>query len=72
MAASPDDIRGLNSIRVSELGALTTLGFFQSPVLTGLHHAIVTLPKLKYFSILWRMSRSLMQQEASEPDNLPS
>jgi hypothetical protein len=52
MAAGPDDIRGLSPIHVDELDALTKLGFVQSLVSTGLHHAMITLPKLKNLTIL--------------------
>ena len=63
--------RGLNPIHIDELGALTKPRV--CPIPTGLHHAILTLPKLKeLFYPLAGLSGSLMQQQASEPDNLPS
>jgi hypothetical protein len=55
MAAGPDDIRGLNPIHVGELDALTKPRVCPIPGFDGLHHAIITLPKLKNFSILWRV-----------------
>jgi hypothetical protein len=49
MAAGPDGIRGLNPIHSGELGALTKPRVCSIPVSTGLHHAVITLPKLKNF-----------------------
>jgi hypothetical protein len=73
MAAGPDDIRGLIPFTLASLVLGQSLGFVQSPVSTGLHHAMVTLPKLKNLTILWWvLNRLLTRQRAPEPDNLPS
>src|SRR5580658_6798560 len=42
MAAGPDDIRGLIPFTLASLVLGQSLGFVQSPVSTGLHHAMVT------------------------------
>jgi hypothetical protein len=72
MAAGPDDIRGLNPIHVGELDALTMprvcpiagLDRFASR-----HNHPSQAEELFY--PLAGLSRSLMQQQALEPDSLP-
>jgi hypothetical protein len=73
MAAGPGDIRGLNPIHIDELGALTKprvcpiSGFDR---FASRHNHPSQAEELFY--PLAGLSRSLMQQQASEPDNLPS
>jgi hypothetical protein len=72
MAAGPDDIRGLNPIHVDELDALTKPRVCPIPGLDRLASRHNHPSQAEPYDPLVGLSRSLMQQQASEPDNLPS